>query len=140
MAELQESSIEFSINDLITSIFSLPPNDPFTIRLELVDQTNLNEQTLINVLQDILMQGCRLKFKKALHALNHNEAAIMRQYFQSFGWDVPYEKEIVTKQVVDYHEDGTPYNREVSFNYWKFTFTPADQSLNKYNSHTMPSH
>jgi hypothetical protein len=140
MTELQESIVEMDemdVANLISSLFSAPPQDPFTIKLE-IDEAN--EQMIIDLLQSVLVQGSFFRFKKAIHALDENEVALMRKYFQSFGWDALYEKETALKPVTDYHENGSAYVRDVSFTYWKFTFQPADPRINKYNSHVMPAH
>lgn len=140
MAELQESMIDTDVSHLITGLFSFEPQDPFTIRFELAEENETNERLIIDLLQTILVQGSYFRFKKAIHTLDESEVALMRKYFQSFGWDALYEKELASKPVTDYHEDGSPYIREVQFNYWKFTFQPADPRMNKYNSHVMPGH
>lgn len=122
------NEVEINIEDFngfIRSIFSNSPQPPFSYRFDIPGGSVQQVSTMASV----LTMGADLKYGKKLHDLSLNEIAVIRDYLLSFGWDADYHKVTMNKEVLDYHQDGKPYIKQLNINNWQFTFKLADHSL-----------
>ena len=96
---------------------------------------NLNQsisRPIISLLQSILNFGMKYKHGMTIyqiHELSSEEYERMRRYFHSFGWDfdlvsLPFEKE-----VTDYTEEGTSYQRTIHGYNRQVIFRPYSVSV-----------
>lgn len=130
--KLEEKVVgEFNYNDFLNTIFKSEPQEPFSLRLEMMDTITPDER--LRMLADFVMAGAKVLFNKSLHLLDENEVFKLRQYLLSIGEDVDYHNEPKKKVVTDYKPDGTSFQREININDWKIQFKKADPTLNRFS-------
>ena len=100
--QMTMSHHDFDWNVFTERLFQLPPQDPFTFQMELLDEMNPNK--LSQLLGLMLINGVRNKYQKEVAQLTPNEIEIVRQYYRSIGFDIEYQVKQETK-------DGVPINR-----------------------------
>lgn len=123
----EEEVGEIDFMELIKRLYDNPPLEPFSLRLEAVDQ--MSKQDLQNLLGRMLMVGAKKLFNKMLEHVTDEEYNQIRKYFYSIGFDFENELKKIEQEVTDYHPDGTPYQRTITVNNWQFSFNAADISM-----------
>lgn len=122
---------EMDFLTLITKLYEHAPMEPFSLRLEAMQQ--LTPQELQGLLGQMLMTGANKLFQKQLHQLTDEELNNIRKYFYVIGFDFDKKLNTITKEVTDYNENGTPFQRNVSLNNWQFSFKSANLELHPNN-------
>lgn len=117
--------MEFSVSDFFTKLFHQPCLPPFSFSFEL----DATPESLSTMFGEILLSASQILYGKMPHELDADEMLKMRQYYQSFGYDIEYNVKECTKEVVDYTEDGTPVVRQIKYPDYQILFKTADRSL-----------
>ena len=112
-----------TVGGFAKALFSHPPQDRYSLRLEFLEV--MDEVRLRNILGTFLMIGADQLYHKKLHDLDHDDQQMLRKYFHSFGYDCEFQKTTVTKEVTDYHPDGTPFLKIIPVHTWQFLFGRA---------------
>ena len=120
----QESYQDFKFKDFVTAIYKMDPQDPFSLRLQFLDE--INKEDLRQLLAYFVMTGAKTLYEKELAQLTPDEISNLRKYLHSIGWDVSYEVEKRMQKI----SEKDP-NKETPVNYFKIDFFPADPTLDK---------
>lgn len=124
-----EQSVEykdFYFKDFVSEIYKIKPQDPFSLRLEFLDQ--IDEAQLRNHLAYFLISGAKILFNKDLSQINKNEIDKLQEYFHSIGWDFKLDIIRETRFLeIDNKFKDTPVNNFI------FDFFPAKHELDIHN-------
>ena len=121
----EESYQDFKFNDFVTCVFKNKPQDPFSMRLQFLDE--LKPENLRQLLAYFIMTGAKNLYNKELAQLSEDEIGNLRKYLYSIGWDVSYEVETRQQNLSE-----TSPEKQTPVNYFKIDFFPADPTLNKH--------
>ena len=120
----EESYQDFKFKDFVTAIYKMEPQDPFSLRLQFLDE--IKKEDLRQLLAYFIMTGAKTLYGKELSELTPKEMKNLRSYLHSIGWDVKYEIEKRMQKI----SEKDP-NKETPVNYFKIDFFPANPALDK---------
>lgn len=109
---------EVDLKKMVTIVFSNPPSDPKTYKLDLSvdDSLEMNEtvvselaKTTSNVLINIFISGCNILYGNEVTPANisQDQFQYINKYIKSFGYETHYE--------YTYNEEQKPTNLNVYF-------------------------
>ena len=81
---------DLDISEFITNLFNSEPLPPFSFFIELTD----GNMDIKRFLGDILIEGAKRRYNKAIYQLTEDEINKLRYYFHSFGFDAKYKTSI----------------------------------------------
>ena len=120
-----EGHTDFVFKDFVQNIYDTEPLDPFSFRLEFLN--NIKETNLRQLLGYFIITGAKILYNKELAQLTSVEIGTLRRYLHSIGWDVSYEIETREEKLNETDPDKT-----TTVNYYKIDFFPANPALNKH--------
>lgn len=120
-----EHSMDFDWGDFVESLFHQPPKDPFTFRMEFLDQ--MDTRGIGELLGGVmLVKGAKYLYNKEIAQLNSDEINNLQKYYRSIGFEVEYD----VKSKLQFVKE---LNKNVPVNYFEINFKPCSQLLNNYN-------
>lgn len=84
--------VELSFPDFVRSLFSSPPQDPYSFCMQFIDE--MPREMLPQCLGHIIMVGAKNLYDKELAHLTPDEIFALRQYLWSIGWDVDMDEDL----------------------------------------------
>jgi hypothetical protein len=115
-----EHYLDFNWSDFVEKLFTNPPMDPFTLRMEMLD--NVDQRKLSQMLGYMLITGAKMKYNKEIAHLLPQEIDTLQKYYRSIGFQVTHE---VT--VTDGGEGKGPIN------HFQISFQKCPYYYNNYN-------
>jgi hypothetical protein len=78
-----------SVLEIVDAIFTKPPQEACSLRVELSEYSNGN---LFHLLMDIMMQGAKCLFGNdiSVHNISLKQFDILNQYIRSFGFNIKH--------------------------------------------------
>jgi hypothetical protein len=122
--ETGESYMDFDWNEFVEKLFQQSPQDPFTYRMEFLEE--MDAKKLSGLLGAMLIKGAKQLYSKEIAQLTPQEIETLQRYYRSIGFEVEYDVE--TKiQYVEGLKKTIPVNR------FHIDFKPCSQLFNNYN-------
>jgi len=122
--ETNESYMDFDWNDFVERLFKQSPRDPFTFRMEFLEE--MDAQKLSELLGMMLIKGTKQLYNKEIAQLTPEEIEKIQKYYRSLGFEVDYQ----VKSKIQYVPD---LKKTLPVNYFQIDFKPCSQLLNNYN-------
>lgn len=123
--ETGEYSMDFDWHEFVDKLFTQPPMDPFTLRMEWLD--TMDKQKVAELLGGVmLVKGSKALFNKEISQLQPNEIETLQKYYRSLGFEVEYKVRTEIKFIAR-------LGKKVPVNYFDIDFKPCSQKLNNYN-------
>jgi hypothetical protein len=119
-----ESYREFDWNDFVKTIFSYPPKEPFTYRMELLD--HLDSKGVSQLLGQMLIIGAKQLYTKEISQLTPDEIENIQNYYRSLGFEVEYE----IKSKIQYVSE---LKKTMPVNYFHIDFKSCSTTLDRRN-------
>ena len=119
-----EHYVDFDWNEFSENLFKQPPCDPFTFRMEFLD--DLKQPQVFQLLGQTLMTGARQLYNKQLADITEQELDRIREYFKSLGLDV----EANLTQSIQYLPE---LKKTMPVNHYTYHFKPCRPELNLHN-------
>lgn len=128
--------VDMGFDGFVKMVFNNPVQEPFSFIFSFPeDLTPLQRSEALGF---FIVTGAKMKYNKQLAELTEKEITNLRDYLLSIGFDIDYKLNVKTKQVTDYREDNTPYQRDITFNHYDISFKVADMKLGRIHSHNLP--
>lgn len=122
--DTNESYMDFDWNEFVERLFKQGPSDPFTFRMEFLDEMDSNK--LSQLLGNMLVVGAKQLYNKEIAQLDQNEIDKLQKYYRSIGFEVEYQ----LKTKIQYIPE---LKKTVPVNYFQIDFKFCSQALNNYN-------
>ena len=122
--ETGESYMDFDWHEFVDRLFSQSPKDPFTFRMEFLDDMVASQ--LSQLLGMMLVSGVKKLYGKEIAQLTPDEINNVQNYYRSIGFEIEYE----IKQKIQYIAE---LQKTIPVNYFQIDFKPYSQLHNNFN-------
>ena len=119
-----EHYVDFDWNQFSQALFKKPPQDPFTFRIEFLDELDLPQVS--QLLGQTLLIGIKELYDKELSEITPMELDKMRQYFKSIGFNI----ESKLNQSIQYIPE---LKKTLPVNHYTYQFIPCQPILDIHN-------
>ncbi len=122
--ETNESYMDFDWNDFVEKLFIEREKDPFTYRMEFLEEMTAGK--LSEFLGEMLIKGTNQLYKKEISQLTEDEVNTLQRYYRSIGFEFEYLKKTKIQYVPE-------LKKTLPVNFFQIDFKPCSQAFNNYN-------